>query len=59
MNKAGYVRDLEIKYNNYTNAGLIPDFDVLFTYDMPDLPFDTRMLAPTINQAVYKSMLIL
>ena len=58
MNKVGYLRDLDIKRDNYTNAGLITDLDVLFTYDMEDLPFDTRVLAPTINQAVFKSMLL-
>jgi hypothetical protein len=59
MNKSGYLRDYEIRNNNYTNAGLITDFDVLFTYDMQDKPFDPRELDTTINHAVYKSMLLL
>ncbi|MBR3342354.1 MAG: hypothetical protein IKG30_12205 [Clostridiales bacterium] len=48
-----YLRDSKVKYNNYLNAGLIPDYDVIFTHDSEDVPFDIRVLAAKLNSAIY------
>ena len=48
-----YLRDTKIKYINYTNAGLIPGTDILFTYDTDDMPFDIRGLEVKLNSAVF------
>ena len=48
-----YLRNVKTKYGNYSNSGLVPGMDVLFTYDRDDLPFDIRCLAPVLNSAVY------
>ena len=51
-----YFRDTKVKYNNFINAGLIPDIDVIFTHDKEDLPFDIRVLAAKLNSAVYSTI---
>ena len=48
-----YLRVTGIKYNNYTNAGLIPEIDVLFTHDTEDMPFDIRAFASKLNTSIY------
>jgi hypothetical protein len=40
----------------YIDAGLIPDIDVLFTYDTDDLPFDIRTMWPRLNSLTYSSL---
>jgi len=54
-NSASYLRIVKIKYEDYTDAGLIPDTDILFTYDTEDMPFDIRMLTHKLNNAVYST----
>ena len=48
-----YLRTTKVKYGNYTNAGLIPELDVLFTHDVEDMPFDIRYLPAKLNTAIY------
>ena len=50
---SNYNQRTKDKYINYTNAGLIPDLDVLFTYDTEDMPFDIRGFVTKLNNAVY------
>ena len=40
----------------YTNAGLIPGSDILFTYNTEELPFDIRIMWPQLNAMVYSSL---
>lgn len=50
---SNYLRTSKIKYSNYVDAGLIPDVDILFTYDTDDLPFDIRSMPAKLNAAIY------
>lgn len=52
-----YLRVTKIKYGNYTNAGLIPDLDILFTHDTEEMPFDIRYLLTKLNASVYGSLI--
>ena len=52
-----YLRVTKIKYGNYTNAGLIPDLDILFTHDTEEMPFDIRYLIAKLNSCIYGSSL--
>ena len=52
-----YLRITKIKYGNYTNAGLIPDLDILFTHDTEEMPFDIRYLLAKLNASIYGSSL--
>lgn len=52
-----YLRVTAIKYSNYTEAGLVPELDILFTHDTADLPFDIRYLSSKLNTAVYGTMI--
>ena len=47
-----YLRMTKVKYGNYTNAGLIPELDILFTHDVEDMPFDIRYLYAKLNTAI-------
>lgn len=53
-----YLTTTKVKYGNYTNAGLIPDLDILFTYDTDEMPFDIRYLSAKLNSAVYGTAII-
>ena len=53
-----YLTTTKLKYGNYTNAGLIPDMDVLFTHDTNEMPFDIRYLSAKLNTAVYGTAII-
>ena len=55
---ADYMTTTKIKYGNYAAAGLIPDLDILFTYDTEDMPFDIRYLSAKLNSAVYGTAII-
>ena len=55
---ADYMTTTKIKYGNYAAAGLIPDLDILFTYDTEDMPFDIRYLPAKLNSAVYGTAII-
>ena len=57
MNSSDYIRESKIKFSNYTNAGLIPGIDYIFTYSAEDTALDPRFLAATINSLVFGSML--
>ncbi len=48
-----YLTTTKTKYGNYTNAGLIPDLDILFTHDTGEMPFDIRCLSAKLNAAIY------
>lgn len=52
-----YLRITKIKYGNYTNAGLVPDLDILFTHDTTEMPFDIRYLLAKLNASVYGSII--
>ena len=54
---SSYLRTTAIKYRNYTEAGLVPELDILFTHDTTDLPFDIRYLSSKLNNAVYGTMI--
>jgi len=56
MNFVNYLKTTKNKYIMYTEAGLIPDLDILFTYDTDDLPFDLRTLMPRLNSMIYGSL---
>ena len=55
-NFVNYAQALQVKCSNYSNAGLVMDFDVINTYNFDSIPFDLRMLATKINHAVYDSL---
>ncbi len=52
-----YLRETSFKYNNYTNAGLVPETDIIFTHDTDEIPFDIRALTAKLNTAVYTTIL--
>lgn len=52
-NSSNYLRITGIKYNNYTNAGLVPEMDIIFTHNVEEIPFDIRGLSSKLNTAVY------
>ena len=56
MNNLNYLRNTKNKYVMYTEAGLVPDLDILFTYDTEELPFDIRTMWPRLNSMVYCSL---
>ncbi len=56
MNSSTYLRITKSKYDLYTDAGLVPDLDIIFTYDISDMPFDVRTLWPRLNSLVYCSL---
>lgn len=56
MSLVSYLRSTKNKYLMYIEAGLIPDFDILFTYDTEEIPFDIRTMWPRLNQLVYCSL---
>jgi len=53
-----YLTTTKVKYSNYTNAGLIPDLDILFTHDTDEMPFDIRYLSAKLNAAIYGKTII-
>ena len=56
-NSSDYTRKTSTTYNNSSGAGLLPELDVFYTYDVDDVPFDIRSLATKLNSAVYDSLL--
>lgn len=48
-----YQRITKLKYGNYTNAGLIPEQDIIFTYDVYEMPFDIRYFSAKLNTVIY------
>lgn len=55
-NSSAYNRSTAVKYTNYSNAGLLPELDTIFTYDVDFKPFDLRELSNKLNSAVYGSL---
>lgn len=55
-NFSNYAQKTQVKYINYSEAGLIMDYDVICTYSFVNIPFDTRMLSTKINHVVYSSL---
>lgn len=58
-NSADYNRKTATTYNNYSGAGLLPELDVFYTYDVDSVPFDIRSLQTKLNSVVYDSLLVL
>ena len=56
LNFVNYLKTTKNKYVMYIDAGLIPDIDILFTYDTDDLPFDIRTMWPRLNSLIYSSL---
>ena len=56
LNFVNYLKTTKNKYVMYIDAGLIPDIDILFTYDTDDLPFDIRTMWPRLNSLTYSSL---
>ena len=56
MNYSNYARDQKLKCSTYTDAGLLIDQDVFFTYSNEDQPLDMRYLAAKINTSVFGSL---
>ncbi|MBO4426300.1 MAG: hypothetical protein J5776_04770 [Clostridiales bacterium] len=54
---SNYLKETGFKYNNYTNAGLVPETDIIFTHDVEEIPFDIRSLTAKLNTAVYITLL--
>ena len=54
---ADYLRDVKIKYGNYSSVGLIPDQDILFTHEIDEVPFDIRYLAVKLNSAIFGTII--
>lgn len=57
-NSANYNRITATKYNNYSGAGLLPELDVFYTYDVDGVPFDLRTLSTKLNSVIYDSLFI-
>lgn len=55
-NSADYSRKTATTYINYSDAGLLPELDVFYTYDVDAFPFDPRVLRTKLNSAVYSSL---
>ena len=56
-NAADYNRITATKYNNYSGAGLLPELDIFYTYDIDGFPFDTRSLYAKLNSVIYSSLM--
>ncbi|MCR5327709.1 MAG: hypothetical protein K6E12_02485 [Saccharofermentans sp.] len=56
-NAADYSRKTSTTYNNYSGAGMLPELDVFYTYDVDDVPFDIRSVITKLNSAVFDSLL--
>ena len=57
MSHLSYIRDLKLKCGTYTDAGLLLDQDVFFTYNTEDQPLDIRYLAAKLNGVIYGTMI--
>lgn len=56
-NSADYSRKTSTTYNNYSGAGLLPELDIFYTYDVDDIPFDLRSVSTKLNSAVFDTLL--
>ena len=57
MSLSSYIRDLKIKCGTYTDAGLLLDQDVFFTYSTEDQPLDIRYIAAKLNAVIYGTLI--
>ena len=57
MNLKNYTRDIKIKCSTYTDAGLLLDQDVYFTYNTEDKPLDVRYIAAKLNAVIYGTII--
>ena len=57
-NSANYNRTTANKYINYSGAGLLPELDIFYTYDIPGVPFDLRTLPIKLNGVVHSSLFL-
>jgi hypothetical protein len=53
-----YLSLTKVKFGNYANAGLVPNLDVLYTFDTEEFPFDIRYLSAMLNTSVYGTAII-
>lgn len=51
-NSSNYLRITKLKYCNYTDAGLVPEIDILFTHDTEDMSFCISNLTHKLNTAI-------
>ena len=54
---AKYLKITNNKYYNYTNAGLVPELDIIFTHDVEEIPFDIRAVSSKLNTSIYTTMI--
>lgn len=52
-----YLTITNTKYYNYTNAGLVPELDIIFTHDVEEIPFDIRELSYKLNAVICTTMI--
>lgn len=52
-----YLQTTCNKYQNYANAGLVPEQDIIFTHDVDEIPFDIRALSFKVNTSIYITMI--
>ena len=57
-NAANYNRTTATKYINYSGAGLLPELDIFYTYDIPGVPFDLRTLPIKLNGVIHSSLFL-
>ncbi len=57
-NTSDYNRKTATKYNNYSGAGLLPELDIFYTYDVDSVPFDIRTLRTKLNSVIYDSLFV-
>ncbi len=58
-NSSDYTRKTATTYTNYSGAGLLPELDVFYTYDLDGVPFDIRSLHTKLNSVIYNSLFVL
>ena len=54
---ARYLANTNTRYYNYTNAGLVPEIDIIFTHDVEEIPFDIRELSYKLNAVIGTTMI--
>ncbi|MCR5594071.1 MAG: hypothetical protein K6F79_10035 [Saccharofermentans sp.] len=52
-----YKKDVQFKFTAFTNAGLIPEYDLFYTSDSSDLMFDEKNLLPLLNTVIINSLI--
>ena len=56
LHSSEYLKSTKIKFGNYVNAGLLPEYDYFFTYSTPDIHFDANGIMPRINNLILNSL---